>query len=465
MVQAIDPGPKDHWLDPCIGPGAFITPLRESGIPRKRIIAIDIEPSPGGEDRAATTVRGVDFFDWCASTQRRFTRIVANPPYVAIRKLDPELQKSVKFFGGDDLLSFSLRSNYWCAFLAACLRVLKPKGNLAFILPAAWDYAQYADDVRSNVLKHFHSVEVHRCFEPLFPGVREGCVVLIAKGYLMRPVKSVRIDHDTSMSLIGALTRKSHVSAKPYRKAPRIVCQSFVPFSDLYTISIGCVTGDAHYFLLTESDRMRNRLPQEAVRPVLSKARHLVAATMSKMEWKRLLKANERVWLFSPDKCARKYKAVREYLAHGEATCNLDAYKLRNRDPWYCVPGIKMGTGYLSGMTKLGPWLSFRTMRNLAATNTLYVITEKLRMSAEERAAWALSLLSTPSRNQVRELVRHYPDGLTKMEPHDLSGISLPPPSILKGACEEYDRAIQLLLTGHESAAIALADSRSEASC
>ena len=124
-----------------------------------------------------------------------------------------------------------------------------------------------------------------------------------------------------------------------------------------------------------------------------------------------------------------------------------------------------MGTGYLSGMTKLGPWLSFRTMRNLAATNTLYVVTEKLRMSAEERAAWALSLLSTPSRNQVRELVRHYPDGLTKMEPHDLSCIRLPPPSVLKGACKDYDRAIQLLLTGNESAAIALADSRSEASC
>lgn len=90
MVGAIEPRSSDSWLDPCIGPGAFITPLRKRGISKDRIIGIDIDPEAGQEDGAATTLRGIDFFEWCSTTKQRFTKIVANPPYVAIRKLPPD---------------------------------------------------------------------------------------------------------------------------------------------------------------------------------------------------------------------------------------------------------------------------------------------------------------------------------------------------------------------------------------
>jgi len=37
--------------------------------------------------------------------------------------------------------------------------------------------------------------------------------------------------------------------------------------------------------------------------------------------------------------------------------------------------------GFISGMSSVGPWLALRSMRGLAATNTLYVIasTERSR--------------------------------------------------------------------------------------
>ncbi|MGD0155708.1 MAG: hypothetical protein ABSB50_06405 [Terracidiphilus sp.] len=95
MVKAVMPHRNDYWLDPCMGPGAFIAPLRKQGIPKDRIVGIDIDTSVGYEDGAATTVRGIDFFQWCARTRRRFTKIVANPPYVAVRKLHPTLQQSL----------------------------------------------------------------------------------------------------------------------------------------------------------------------------------------------------------------------------------------------------------------------------------------------------------------------------------------------------------------------------------
>jgi methylase of polypeptide subunit release factors len=79
---------------------------------------VDIDAS-SAEDGAAITLCGVDFFDWCASTKKRFTKVVANPPYVALQTR-ADLQRSVQQF----LIrktSFALRSNYWCAF---CLHAL-----------------------------------------------------------------------------------------------------------------------------------------------------------------------------------------------------------------------------------------------------------------------------------------------------------------------------------------------------
>lgn len=61
----------DYWLDPCIGPGAFIAPLREKGVPRERIVSIDIDPVPGREDSAATTVRGSISFNGARQSDDR----------------------------------------------------------------------------------------------------------------------------------------------------------------------------------------------------------------------------------------------------------------------------------------------------------------------------------------------------------------------------------------------------------
>jgi hypothetical protein len=338
------------------------------------------------------------------------------------------------------------------------MRVLEENGSLSFVLPAAWEYALYAKDVRQAVLDNFEHVNVHRCFEPLFPPVREGRVVLVAKGYRKKPLSAMRVDHRTSELLISALRLGNSKPTDLYNQPSKRADVSHIPFSDLYNITIGCVTGDAHYFLLTESERLANKLPVEAMRPVLSKARHLRRARITKADWESLLDADERVWLFNPDRKHMRYKTVRAYIELGERICNLDAYKLKNRDPWYRVRDIRYATAFLSGMTKLGPWMSFRSMRGLAATNTLYLLTAKTVLSAEEHSAWALSLLSAPCRQQFKDLARRYPDGLPKLEPHDLYSFRLPPPIKTIGAVQKYRVAVDHLISGRTADAAAIAD-------
>lgn len=385
-------------------------------------------------------------------------RSLANPPYVALCRVEAELQESLRRFNAADDPSFALRSNYWCAFLAACLRLLKRDGSLAFVLPAAWDHAQYARGLRQTVLTFFRSVEVHRSLEPLFPDVREGRIMLVAKGHLQKPRVTRRIDHPTAASLIAALGEPSRTSSGLRISLPESSDGLLTSFNELFTVGIGAVTGDVDYFLLTESQRLAHDLPERALRPVLSRARHLTSAQMTKAQWERLKRADERIWLFSPDGRLLKNRAVRRYLQYGEKTCDLSGYKLSNRDPWYGVPSVGPGIGFMSGMATLGPWLSLRSMRGLTATNTLYVITSNRTMSLDEQAGWALSLLSTETRRQHQARARRYPDGLAKFEPHDISQLRLLMPKRFEGSRAIYERAIRLLLTGNLNDAVAIAD-------
>lgn len=458
MIQAIGPEPNDLWLDPCIGRGAFVSVLHQNGTPKERITAIDIEDIEGPWDSAAMTTRGVDFFHWCASETPRFTKIIANPPYVALCKLGPELKHNVQRLSQEVDPSFGLRSNYWCAFLAASLRTLKADGSLAFVLPAAWEYALYAERLRNCILRSFRSVEVHRSREPLFPGVREGSVVLVAQGFGQLPEAAVRYHHPSAAALIKALWNPRINSEPKPEPLSHETNPSATTFADLFTVGIGCVTGDVDYFLLSEEKRLSWGLPTTALVPVLSKARHLATAQVGKHEWDGLKQANERVWLFSPDDRSLRSKAVQSYIRHGEKKCNLDGYKLTNRKPWYSVPGIRVGIGFMSGMKNTGPWLCLRRMRGLAATNTLYVVSSRRAISLDEQASWALSLLSSYTRRQLDARVRRYPDGLKKLEPHDISSLRLLPPKHIPGSLEAYREAVRLLLMGDLPSATKLAD-------
>src|SRR5205085_1574451 len=65
------------------------------------------------------------------------------------------------------------------------------------------------------------------------------------------------------------------------------------PLGKFLELRIGAVTGDASYFLFSESRRLALGLPEAACLPVLTKARHL-SAKVGKEEWDALVQEDER---------------------------------------------------------------------------------------------------------------------------------------------------------------------------
>jgi hypothetical protein len=72
--------------------------------------------------------------------------------------------------------------------------------------------------------------------------------------------------------------------------------------------------------------------------------------------------------------------------------------------------------------------------------------------------AWALSLLTSSTREAIQLVARKYADGLHKFEPGDLANLQVPKPSRSKGARFTYRKAVAALLAGDEKRCRRLAD-------
>ena len=109
-------------------------------------------------------------------------------------------------------------------------------------------------------------------------------------------------------------------------------------------------------------------------------------------------------------------------------------------------------------MAQLGPWICLRAMPRLNATNTLYTVRFRGRLTPDEKAAWALSLLTSHSRRFLQSIRRVYPDGLVKYEPGDLLDLPVLVPPKVPGARVWYLKTVGALLSGEVNEAKQMAD-------
>lgn len=460
MACALGHCEGDTWLDPCCGDGAFCRAVSRLG-PGIDMTAVDLDRNAVKRVKASKVIQGVDFIRWSMETDKRFAKIIANPPYVRIRFLPPTLRASALACRGLTSRRTSANANYWYFFLLQCIRLLKRGGSLSAVLPAAWDYANYAREIRRQVGALFREVEVHRCRQPLFDDVHDGSVVVVARGYSETPRLERRAEHASRGEVIAGLlgSRQTVASSVRIRVGEDPVC-SVRRFGDLFDLRIGAVTGDSKYFLMCESRRIELGLPRRCLIPVVSRAAHLMTPELGREQWRRLLEADERIWLFRPQEGSGGGGAIRRYLLRSASNggCNKHAHKIRHRKPWYQTPMPERVDGFVSGMAALGPVLTWKGMRRLSASNTLYVVRCRSREVFANRFAWSLSMLCSRVRAQLALRSRLYADGLAKLEPNDFVEVLVPTPPSAAGAKDVYRSAIALLRGGNELAAVQVAD-------
>ena len=429
MVAAAGITTDSDWLEPSSGAGVFIEVLSENAIPRSRITAIDLARKAHNADSLATTIRGIDYLAWTIAKPRQFDRIVGNPPYVPFDELPIRARSFARAIGiGMDNCLLPGTANLWAPFVAAAVRQLRGGGSLAFVLPAAWDYADYARGLRAWLPTLFREFHVFRCARPLFDEVEEGSVVILGRGFGIQGSGVHRHECENLDLLIAALLAASPAQEtlgnEQFRKSP----VSGVRLGDIAEIRIGAVTGDNHYFLLTEEDRIAHNLPVAALQPVVSRASHVCTEAITSAQWKKLKNSNERIWLFRPPDALLSTRSVARYLQRSaeDGGCNRAGQKVSIRTPWHRTPLPQPPHAFISGMAGKAPRLCLNRVKNLTATNTLYVVRFSQNIALRDRLRIAEAVESPEVATQVSRLLRRYPGGLLKLEPSDLCDVRLP---------------------------------------
>jgi adenine-specific DNA-methyltransferase len=456
IVSALRPGAACSWLDPAVGNGALTSAIATHAVEPAFIRGVDLDPDPQLGDQVASIIRGIDFLSWSAETTERFDRIIANPPYRSLTKLRPDLQaQALAIRIGND--RFVGNANYWAPFVVASIGLLNDGGHAAFILPAAYEYANYAAPVRQLLANVFQELHVHRCSQPLFERERDGCTVVIGYGY-GRPSQPAHYHfHRNSDDLLEALIQPCSAAASDDEFEVPLVGHPTRPLADVLDVRIGVVTGDAGYFLLRPSQMRRLGLPESSVVPVVSHSKQLRAARITPTQWQRLYDQDERVLMFRPLESILDHPAVRAYLESGRQRGVGDRLHPRNRADWRRPQPIP-ADGFVSGMASVGPWIALNSVSDLTATNTLYCVRFKQRNTRAECAAICLGLLSSPARRYLSTVTRRYPDGLRKVEPGAVARTPIPLSKTARGAVRSYDEVVSCLLQHQIDRAIELAD-------
>ncbi|MEM9368762.1 MAG: N-6 DNA methylase [Planctomycetota bacterium] len=462
MVEAVADENCQRWLEPSCGTGVFIDALSDLGVPGKQIVGVDLDLKSSFADSRGQITRGSDFLTWASTRRSRFDCVVGNPPYVAVNRLPDGLKETASAIHDFDGVPVGDRSNTWYLFMIQAVRALRDGGNMAFVLPAACEYADYAALGRSRLTKLFGRVDLIRSRRPLFDGVSEGVVVLIARDKGAEQGLYRRHEVEDLAAVIGTIRQLGAFRAKCCPRNPAgTVGPEKRRLADVVDVRIGGVTGDANYFVISEPERLLLRIPESAVVPILSRGKHVVCGQHTAGSWQRLRETGEKVWLFRPERQHLRQVAVRRYLELPEEDggCRRSRYKIQKRSPWYHVPLPENPELFFTGMSGHGLWMCVNEFPGLNATNTLYVGTFKERLARRQKYAWALSMLTTPVQKQISRAKRMYADGLSKMEPGQIAELQIPVPPKIDRSVLCYREACNLYLEGKRSEASRMADS------
>jgi adenine-specific DNA-methyltransferase len=340
--------------------------------------------------------------------------------------------------------------------------LLKPGGRAAFVVPAEIGHAPYAAPVLEYFVRNFGLVHVVAIRDKLFPDLSEDCWLLYAQDF-GRQTDQIRFTslesfHPTTepppfplrVSLLewrqvwkrrlrpllmpeSARHLYEHVSARPDTRR----------FGDLAKIGIGYVTGANDFFHVRPSEAAEFDLPSEFLHPTVRNGRKLVASVLTKETVKNWLHADEPVLLLNiPKDELTLPESVLRYLNTANADRVRQAYKCRQRDPWYTVPDVKKPHFFLSYLSGRSVAL-VRNQAGCTCTNALhYVRFNDLQAEFSVVEAWASAFVRLSCEIEGHPLG----GGLLKLEPREAAAIVLPAASVRGEISDEIAAAGVLAL-------------------
>lgn len=449
---------RDEVLEPSCGEAAFLTAAakRFDGLGAVHAVLHGHELHDPSAERARQLLSGTghsidvqvgDFF--ARVPEPRYDVVIGNPPYIRYQDFAGPARAAGREAALRAGVNLTALASSWAAFTVHSSLFLKPGGRLGLVLPAELLSVNYAADVRRFLMQRFGRVRLVCFTERVFPGVLEEVVLLLAEGE--GPTDSCELIQVEDAS---ALTRSDTAPISTWRPSTsqgkwteglipasaRSVLESlqpsqgFVPLQRWGETTLGAVTGNNRYFVMSDERAHKLGIPgDELLKFSPPGSRHLRGLSLTPQRWESLADSGSAVWLFRPG--LEPSSAAQRYIEEGEDTGVHEAYKCRVRRPWWRVPLVARPDLFLTYMNADTPRLTTNRagVHHLNSVHGVYLRQGLTRLG---RDLLPLAMLNTVTLLGAETVGRSYGGGMLKLEPKEADVLPVPSPALVEQARE-----------------------------
>lgn len=447
------------FLEPALGTGVFFSALRSEKNDRTLTTAVGVEIDPSYAEIAkrlwnplGLTVETGDFvrFAQDPANRGRFNLLCTNPPYVRHHHLDAvdkvAMQELVFRSTG---LAVSGLAGLYVYFVLLADALLAEEGVATWLLPAEFLYVNYGKPLRDYLTRCVTLLGIHH-FDPedvqFDDALVSSCIITYRKH---RPSQSVTVPFTSGAALDQPKQRRT-VDTDTLRTMPKwtishwdaaasLPSEDVVRLGQLFDVRRGIATGDNSFFILSSAIATEFCIPPQFLRPILPSPRYLktdvIEATAEGVpvlpEVRYLLDCN-----LPPDRVQHEYPGLWAYLETGRERGVHEGYLCAGRDFWYRQERRDPSPFLVTYMGRAveGRANPIRFILNLSravATNVYLYLYPFPQLGLTQHPDVARlreifdALRAIPLLDMLRA-GRTYGGGLHKVEPKELTSITLP---------------------------------------
>lgn len=439
-------------LEPSCGDGAFLDAIEEARITSlKQIIACELNEEEADKAAARTSlpvkVRKIDFLRWYllfAQNEKGFDAVVGNPPFIRYQYLPTEQQLLAERIFGQLRLPFTKHTNAWVPFVLASIRLLRPGGRLAMVIPSEIFHIPHAQSLRRYLAEQCSKILILDPEEIWFDDTLQGTVLLMAekkhdvseksRGVAIIPVKSRDAlsgnpeDYFQNAGYTNGVTIEGKwmpvfLSIRERALLADLKARDDVKrFVDIASVDVGIVTGANKFFLVPDATVSDFALQRWAHR-MFGRSDHVRGLVYSDSDHEvnkaTGLPANF-LW-FEEEKIEKLPENVRRYLEIGLNQKLHTRFKCRTRKTWYKVPSVYSAPVAMLKRAHHYPRLVLNAA-DAYTTDTAY----RIQPIGIQPEALVLGFVNSLTCLTAEMEGRHYGGGVLELVPSEIERLLIP---------------------------------------
>lgn len=451
-------------LEPSCGDGAFLDAIKKVGINRlNQITACEINEEEAQKAAVRTslpvTIQRIDFLRWYlffGQNGKRFDAVVGNPPFIRYQYLATEQQLLAEKIFGQLKLPFTKHTNAWVPFVLASIRMLKPEGRLAMVIPSEIFHIPHAQSLRRYLAEQCSRILILDPEEIWFDDTLQGTVLLMAekkmdiseksRGVAIVPVKSrdeLASDPEecfqnaayTNGVTIEGKWMPVFLTVRERTLLAQLKARDDVKkFADIASVDVGIVTGANKFFLVPDATVKEFGL-QRWAHPMFGRSNHVKGLvyyeTDHEVNKETGLPANF-LW-FEEEQIEKLPKNVKNYLEIGLNQKLHTRFKCRTRKTWYKVPSVYSAPIAMLKRAHHYPRLVLNSA-DAYTTDTAY----RIRPLGIKPEALVLGFVNSLTCLTAEMEGRHYGGGVLELVPSEIERLLVP---VIKASSAELKAA------------------------